>query len=68
MKRGEGEKKRLNEIEMRYLKNVSGATRMDGVRNKEVKRIAAIMDFDALAELNVLRWSGHGGENGKKGN
>ncbi len=40
---GVAERKRLNVMEMRYLRSMCGVTRMDRVRNEEVRRRSGVV-------------------------
>ena len=54
------EKKRLNVIKMRCLSSVCRVTRMDRVRNEEVRRRASVAkELAGRAEQSTLRWHGH---------
>ncbi len=57
---GAAERRRLNLIEMRCLINMCRATRMERVRNDEVrKRKGVVKELAEQAERGVLRWSEH---------
>ena len=57
---GVADKKRLNVMEMRCLRSMCGVTRMDRVRNEEVRRRTGVVrDLAGRAEQCVLRWFGH---------
>ncbi len=53
---GAAERRRLNVMEMRCLRSICLVTRMDRVRNEEVRRRTGVVN--ELAE-RVLRWFGH---------
>ena len=54
------ERKRLNVMEMRCLRSMCGVTRMDRVRNEEVRRRTGVLqEMSARAEQRVLQWFGH---------
>ncbi len=55
---GAVERKRLNVMEMRCLRNMCGVTRMDQVRNEEVRRTEVVKELAEQAEQGVLRWFG----------
>ncbi len=56
---GAAESKRLNVMEMRCLRSMCGVTRMDRVRNDDVRRRTGVVKKLAeRAEQGVLRWSG----------
>ena len=51
---------RLNVTEMRCLRSMCGVTRMDRVRNEEVRRRTGVVKGLAeRADQGVLRWFGH---------
>ncbi len=53
---GAAERKRLNVMEMRWLRSVCGVTRMDRVRNEEVRRsIMVVKELAERAEQGVFR-------------
>ncbi len=57
---GAAERKRLNVMEMRSLRSMCGVTRMDRVRNEEVRRRTGVVKVLAeRAEQGVLQWFGH---------
>ena len=57
---GVAERRRLNVLEMRCLRSMCGVTRMDRVRNVEVRRRTGVArDLAGRAEQSVLRWFGH---------
>ena len=50
----------MNVLEMKYLRSLVGVSRMDRVRNEEVRRRAGIeMELVSRADQRVLKWSGH---------
>ena len=54
------ERRKVNILEMRCLKSLVGVSRMDRVRNEEVRRRAGIeREFSSIADQRVLRWFGH---------
>ena len=54
------ERRKLNVLEMKYLRSVVGVSRMDRVRNEEVLRRAGIeRELASTADHRVLRWFGH---------
>ena len=54
------ERRIVNVIEMKCLRSLVGVSRMDRVRNKEVRRIAGIeKELARRADQRVLRWFGH---------
>ena len=54
------ERKDVNVLEMKCLRSVVGVSRMDRVRNEEVRRRAGIeMELASRADQRVLRWFGH---------
>ena len=47
-------------LEMKWLRSLVGVSRMDGVRNEEVRRRAGIeRELASRADQRVLRWFGH---------
>ncbi len=57
---GAAERKKLNVMEMRCLRSMYGVTRMDRVRNEEVRRRTGVVkELAERAEQGVLRWFGH---------
>ncbi len=57
---GRAERKRLNVMEMNCLRSMCGVTRMDRVRNEEVrKRTGVVKELAERAEQRVLLWFGH---------
>ena len=54
------ERRKANVLEMRGLRSVVGVSRMDRVRNEEVRRRAGIeRELASRADQRVLRWFGH---------
>ena len=50
----------MNVLEMKCLRSLVGVSRMDGVRNEEVRRRAGIeRELASRADQRVLRWFGH---------
>ena len=57
---GSAERWKLNVLEMKCLRSFVGVSRMDTVRNEEVRRRAGIeMELASRADQRVLRWFGH---------
>ncbi len=57
---GAAERRKLNVMEMRSLRSMCGATRMDRVRNEEVRRRRGVVrELAERAVQGVLRWFGH---------
>ena len=56
------EKRKMNVLEMKCLRSLVGVSRMDSVRNDEVRRSAGIeRELASRADQRVLRWFGHVG-------
>ena len=54
------ERRKVNVLEMKCLRNLVGVPQMDRVRNEEVRRRAGIeRELVSRAEQRVLRWFGH---------
>ena len=54
------EKRKLNVLEMKCLRRLVGVSRMDTVRNEEVRRRAGIeRELASRADQRVWRWFGH---------
>ena len=54
------ERRKVNVLEMKSLRSLVGVSRMDRVRNEEVRKRAGIERVLAsIAEQRVLRWFGH---------
>ena len=54
------ERRKVNVLDMKCLKGLVGVSRMDRVRNEEVRRIAGIeRELASRAEQRVLRWFWH---------
>ena len=54
------ENRKVNVLEMKCLRSVVGVSRIDRVRNKEVRRRAGIeIELASRADQRVLRWFGH---------
>ena len=54
------ERKKVNVLEMRCLRSLVGVSRMDRVRNEEVRRRAGIeRELASRADQRVLRWFVH---------
>ncbi len=57
---GAAQRRRLNIMEMRCLKNMCGVIRMARVRNEEMRRRTVVAkELAERAEQRVLRWFGH---------
>ena len=55
----------MNVLEMKFLRSFVGVSRMDRVRNEEVRRRAGIeMELASRADQRVLRWNWACGKNG----
>ena len=56
------ERRKVNVLEMKCLRSLVGVSRMDSVRNEEVRRRAGIeRELASRADQRVLRWFGHNG-------
>ena len=54
------ERRKVNVLEMKCLRSLVGVSRMDRVRNEEVRRRAGIeRALVSRADQRVLRWFGH---------
>ena len=54
------ERRKVNVLEMKCLISLVGVSRMDRVRNEEVRIRAGIdMELASRADQRVLRWFGH---------
>ena len=54
------ERSKVNVLEMKCLRSLVGVSRMDKVRNEEVRRRAGIeRELASRADQRVLRWFGH---------
>ena len=54
------EKRKVNVLEMKCLRRLVGVSRMDRVRNEELRRKAGIeRKLASRADQRVLRWFGH---------
>ena len=54
------ERRKVNILEMKCLRSLDGVSRMDRVRNKDVRRRAGIeRELASRADQRVLRWFGH---------
>ena len=54
------ERRKVNVLEMKCLRSLVGVSRMDRVRNEEVRRRAGIeKELASRADQGVLRWFGH---------
>ena len=54
------ERRKVNVLEIKYLRNLVGVSRMDKARNEEVRRRAGIeREVASRADQRVLRWLGH---------
>ena len=50
----------MNVVEMKCLRSLVGVSRMDSVRNKEVRRRAGIeSELASRVDQRVFRWFGH---------
>ena len=53
------ERRKMNVLEMKCLRSLFGVSRMDIVRNEEVRRRAGISrELESRADQRVLRWFG----------
>ena len=54
------ERQKLNVFEMRCLRSMAGVTRLDRIRNEEVRRRMGVgRELAAQVDRSVLRWFGH---------
>ena len=54
------ERRKVNVLEMKCLRSLVGVSRMDRVRNEEVRRRAGIQrELASRTDQRVLRWFGH---------
>ena len=54
------ERRKVNVLEMKCLRSLVGVSRMDKVRNEDVRRRAGIeWELASRADQRVLRWFGH---------
>ena len=54
------DRRKMNVLDMKCLRSLVGASRMDRVSNEEVRRRAGIkMELSSRADQRVLRWLGH---------
>ena len=54
------ERRKVNVLEMKCLRSLVGVSRMDRVRNEEVRKRAGIgRELASGADQRVLRWFGH---------
>ena len=54
------ERRKVNDLGMKCFRNLVGVSRMDRVRNEEVRRRAGIgRELASRADQRVLRWFGH---------
>ena len=54
------ERTKVNVLEMKYLRSLVGVSRIDRVRNEEVRRRAGIeSELASRADQRTLRWFGH---------
>ena len=54
------ERRKVNVLEMKCMRSLVGVSRMDRVRNEEVRRRAGIeMELASRADQRVRRWCGH---------
>ena len=57
---GSAERRKVNVLEMKCLRSLIGVSRMDSVRNEEVRSKAGIeKELLSRADQRVLRWFGH---------
>ena len=55
------ERRKVNVLEMKCLRSLVGVSRLDGVRNEEVRMRTGIeKELTSGAYQRVLRWFGHG--------
>ena len=55
-----GQRTKVNVLEMKCLRCLVGVSRMDRVRNEDVRRRAGIeREIASIADQRVLRWFGH---------
>ena len=54
------ERRKVNVLEMKYLRSLVGVSQMERVRNEEVRRRAGIeKELVSRADQRVFRWFGH---------
>ena len=54
------EKRKVNVLEMKYSRSLVGVSRMDRVRNEEVRwRVGIERELANIADQRVFRWFGH---------
>ena len=54
------ERRKVNVLELKYLRNLVGVSQLDRVWNEEVQRRAGIeRELASRADQRVLRWFGH---------
>ena len=54
------ERRKVNVVEIKCLRRLVGVSRMDRVRNEEVRRRAGIeRELASRSDQRVLRWFGH---------
>ena len=54
------ERRKVNVLEMKCLRSLMGVSRMDRIRNEEVRRRTGIgREFASRVDQRVLRWFGH---------
>ena len=54
------ERRKLNVLAMKFLRSLARLSRMDRVRNEEVRQRARIeRELESRADQRVLRWFGH---------
>ena len=57
---GSAERRKVNVLEMKCLRSLFGVSRLDRVRNEEVRWRAGIeRELASRADQRVLRWFGH---------
>ena len=54
------ERRKVNVLEMKCLRSLVRVSRMDRIRNEEMRRRAGIeMELASRADQRILRWFGH---------
>ena len=54
------ERRKLNVLELKCLRSLVGVSRMDTVRNEEMRMTAGMeIELESRADWIVLRWFGH---------
>ena len=55
-----GERQKLNVFEMKCLRSMAGVSRIDRVRNEDVRQRTGVeIDLARRVDMSVLRWFGH---------